>query len=106
MAQIQLSLEDVRFNGPAYDKDFDQARLKGQILRIYTLMSDHQWRTLSEIEHLTGDPQASISAQLRHLRKDRFGGFIVERRRRGDPKHGLHEYRLNGRKCDNQAEDF
>ncbi|KKL56177.1 hypothetical protein LCGC14_2247980, partial [marine sediment metagenome] len=36
--------------------------------------------TLCEIEDLTGDPPASISAQLRHLRKERFGAHTVERR--------------------------
>lgn len=90
----QLTLEEARFNGPDYVPELDKARLTGQIERIYLLMSDHHWRTLTEIELLTGYPQASISAQLRHLRKPRFGGFIVEKRRRGDRKQGLFEYRL------------
>ena len=29
------------------------------------------WRTLRSIADCTGDPEASVSAQLRHLRKDR-----------------------------------
>ena len=57
-------------------------------------MIDGEWRTLSEIEFITGDPQASISAQLRHLRKERFGGYLVELRSRGDRENGLFEYRL------------
>ncbi len=40
------------------------------------------WLTLDEIAKLTHYPQASISAQLRHLRKPRFGGFEVEKRQR------------------------
>ncbi len=85
---------ELRFDGPAYEPEFDQARLTGQILRIQTLMSDGQWRTLGEIEAATGDPQASVSAQLRHLRKARFGAHVVERRHRGDRAAGLWEYRL------------
>jgi len=84
----------MRFNGSDYDRRADDARLTGQILRVYDLMRDAAWRTLGEIGEATGDPQASISAQLRHLRKPRFGGHLVEKRRRGEREHGLFEYRL------------
>jgi hypothetical protein len=40
------------------------------------------WLTLDELARLTHYPPASISAQLRHLRKPRFGGFAVEKRPR------------------------
>lgn len=84
----------ARFNGPAYDPGLDNVRLTGQIERIFKLMRDGAWRTLAEIESETGDGQASISAQLRHLRKARFGGHSVERQPRGDRTTGLYEYRL------------
>lgn len=80
------------FDGPAYEPVFDKERLTGQLLRIYTLMRDGQWRTLNEIADQTDSPQASVSAQLHHLRKPRFGGHEVKRRRRGDPSLGLWEY--------------
>jgi hypothetical protein len=87
--------DDVpQFNGADYQPAVDHARLAGQILRIWDLMVDGRWRTLAEIETTTGDPQASISAQLRHLRKPRFGEHQIERRRRGDEHIGLYEYRL------------
>lgn len=86
--------ENARFNGPDYEPEFDQARLTGQIERIYNLMIDGRWRTLQEIEQATRDPQSSISAQLRHLRKKRFGSHIIEKRRRGDRTNGLFEYKL------------
>lgn len=86
--------EDMRFNGPVYDPKEDQARLTGQISRIFSLMSDGQWRTLAEIESHTGDPAASISAQLRHLRKSRFGAHTVHKQARGQRSAGLWEYRL------------
>jgi len=40
------------------------------------------WLTLEELAKLTHYPPASISAQLRHLRKPEFGGYAVEKRPR------------------------
>src|SRR6266849_6802790 len=40
------------------------------------------WLTLEELAKLTHYPPASISAQLRHLRKPEYGGFAVEKRPR------------------------
>src|SRR5437764_14937434 len=40
------------------------------------------WLTLDELSKLTHYPPASISAQLRHLRKPEYGGFAVEKRPR------------------------
>lgn len=83
-----------RFNGPEYAPEYDRERLTGQLLRVFSLMRDAQWRTLDEISAATGDPPASISAQLRHLRKKRFGSHIVLRAPRGDRSAGLFEYQL------------
>jgi hypothetical protein len=41
------------------------------------------WLTLHELSRLTGYGEASVSAQLRHLRKPRYGGFVVDKRQRG-----------------------
>jgi len=86
--------EPMKFDGPDYNPKLDQGRLTGQIKRIYDLMIDGRWRTLGEIAMVTRDPEASISAQLRHLRKPRFGSHLVDKRRRGDEKRGLYEYKL------------
>jgi hypothetical protein len=40
------------------------------------------WLTLDELAKLTQYPPASISAQLRHLRKPQFGGYEVKKRQR------------------------
>lgn len=82
---------EVKFDGSDYSPKEDDARLSGQILRVFNLMKDGKPRTLDQISGRTGDPQASISAQLRHLRKARFGGHNVERQHLGD---GLYSYRL------------
>lgn len=84
--------------GPAYERAADGARLRTQMEVVREVMlgaSDcGAWLTLREIEALTRYPQASISAQLRHLRKRTFGSYIVEKRRRGAPGRGVWEYRL------------
>lgn len=60
------------------------------------------WLTLDELAKLTHYPPASISAQLRHLRKPEYGAFVVEKRQRKESKSlrgedfgTVFEYRLN-----------
>lgn len=68
-----------------------------QLNRVAQVMADGEWRDLHQIAYLTGDPPASVSARLRDLRKERFGGHLVERQARGRVR-GVHFYRvrLNG----------
>jgi hypothetical protein len=40
------------------------------------------WMTLEELARKTKFPEASISAQLRHLRKEAHGAYQVAKRRR------------------------
>lgn len=80
-----------RFDGKAYVPARDDIRLTGQLRRIYALMKDGKWRSLRQIAEATGDPESSASAQLRHLRKERFGAHTIERRYVAG---GLFEYRL------------
>ena len=82
-----------RFDGATVEA-CDTDRLSTQMLKITSLMADGWWHTLQEIGEAVDAPEASVSARLRDLRKVRFGGFTVERRRRGDG--GLFEYRVAG----------
>lgn len=93
----ELQPNVAAFAGSDYVPEIDDARLQGQILRVYNVMKDGRWRTINEIAAVTGDPPASILAQLGHLRKERFGSFQVDKRPRGDRKRGLWEYRLGGK---------
>jgi hypothetical protein len=86
--------EKLIFNGSDYKPEFDNKRLSQQHIRVKKAMLNKGWRTLSEIASITGDPESSISAQLRHLRKPRFGSYCVEKRARGNRQKGLFEYRL------------
>ena len=83
--------QELYFGGSDYKHERDVDRLTNQLERVYKVMLDSTWKTLNDISTLTGDPPASISAQLRHLRKPRFGGHIVEKRY---ITNGLYEYRL------------
>jgi hypothetical protein len=78
------------FEGPP-DEPGREARLTTQLLAVRELMLDGRWRTLDTISRVTGAPPASVSAQLRHLRKPRFGRYHVEKRHVG---RGLYEYRV------------
>jgi hypothetical protein len=90
-----MSGEKFYFNGEDYCASLDKKRLKLQIVQIYLIIKDGKWRTLPELEKETGYMSSSISAQLRNLRKLRFGALKIEKRRRGNPTNGLFEYRLN-----------
>jgi hypothetical protein len=120
-----MSHHDARTFGAAYDPLLDRARVLTQMevirdvmlsaaecadalaLRPYRqlwdpaqLAADAGWMTLRELAELTSYGEASISAQLRHLRKKQFGGYIVEKRRRGLATCGAWEYRIAGRRAE------
>lgn len=81
-----------RFDGETFDAKQDGARLTSQLYLVRDLMLDGCWRTLPTIAELTGGSESGVSARLRDLRKTRFGGYVVERRRTAIP--GLFEYRV------------
>jgi hypothetical protein len=74
--------------GETFDRERDGKRLNAQCKRVFDAMQWGEWRTLSQISHVTHDPEASVSARLRDLRRL---GHTVERRY---VERGLHEYRL------------
>jgi len=82
------------FSGDTYQPEHDRDRLARQLGRVREAMKDQEWRTLWEIQALTGDPLQSVSARLRDFRKERFGSHTLNRRRRGEPSRGLFEYQL------------
>lgn len=85
------------FDGSDYKHERDSARLSGQLLRIWDAMRNGQWRTLDEIASMTRTPHSSASAQLRNLRKEKFGSHTIEKRYTDD---GLYLYRLIIKKRD------
>jgi hypothetical protein len=81
------------FDGTTYDPREDHKRLNGQLLDVFKLMSDGQWRTLADISSVVEGSEASISARLRDLRKPKYGARSVERER---IEGGLYRYRIKG----------
>lgn len=82
------------FDGRTYEDKHDRARLESQLVRIFDLMKDGNWRTLREISAIVHGSESGVSARLRDMRKPKFGGHTVERRARGDRERGLFEYKL------------
>ena len=82
-------------DGITYDHARDGKRLHNQQNRVFALMKDGVWRSLSEIAASTGDPEASTSSRLRDFRKDRFqalyGPWRLESKNEGG---GKWKYRL------------
>jgi hypothetical protein len=64
--------------------DADDLRTQVEVIRDVMLSASdcNTWLTLHEIAEMTRYGEASISAQLRHLRKPAFGGYRVDKRRR------------------------
>lgn len=89
------------FGGRTYVATLDAKRLGAQLTRVIAAMSDGRWRTLTEIQaHIqrtTGkrDPEASLSARLRDIRKLYGEEAMESRRRTEDGVDGLWEYRSN-----------
>lgn len=59
-----------------------QLRKQREVIRDVMLSAGQcaTWLTLDELAKLTHYPPASISAQLRHLRKPEYGAFAVVKR--------------------------
>ena len=103
--QVRISLARVQrfqFDGRTFDSDLDGKRIGEQQVRVMIALSDQRWRTLDEIQrHIqatTGkyDPQTSLSARLRDIRKLTGSDASMESRRRTeDGVDGLWEYRSN-----------
>ncbi len=98
---VKPSFQKSDFDGVTYEPVFDSSRLRGEMARVYWVMSDHNWYTLAEIagsiyRNFSNkvDSETGISARVRDLRKPAFGSHTVNRRRRGDPSKGIWEYQL------------
>ena len=70
----------LRFDGSDYVHKRDGIRLTGQLERVFDVMKSGEWITLRQLSDRARCPEASASAQMRNLRKERFGGFEVEKK--------------------------
>src|SRR5437868_14267751 len=77
-----------------------RAPLQRDVLRDVMLSASEcdTWLTLDELARMTSYPPASISAQLRHLRKTRHGGHRLDKRCRARARNlaGVDDRGANG----------
>jgi len=112
VTELIANLPDaVRCSAMAGSGEYDARRLRSQreVIRDVMLAAAEcdTWLTLGELRGLTRYGEASISAQLRHLRKLENGGYEVAKRHRegsgaanlrGDERgECVWEYRMAGR---------
>src|SRR5262245_53105006 len=85
--------EDRLFDTPG--RTVPIVRLYGQNARVYNVLRDGEWHELWEIAERTGDSEASISARIRDLKKDQFGGHEIDKQALMlGPRKGQFRYRL------------
>lgn len=79
------------FDDQTFEAKLDSPRLTLQLDRVreYMLSIFPNWKSLPEIKKQleklyenTHFPEQSISARLRDLRKKKFGGYVVDKKRR------------------------
>jgi hypothetical protein len=79
---------DVRASVAVRRGEYDARRLRSQreVIRDVMLAAADcdAWLTLGQLRALTRYGEASISAQLRHLRKTENGGYEITKRHRED----------------------
>ena len=96
----------IDFDGITYDPARDSDRLRKQLGRVYEAVKDGRWWTLKALARHSfsigaHDSEAGISARLRDLRKDKFGGYEISREHWGN---GEWRYRLVGKVDDGQKD--
>lgn len=80
-------------DGQTFDRARDLERLDSAMGRIFRLVRDREWHTLSELAAIGECSEACASARVRDLRKKKFGGYFVDRAHCGN---GLWKYRWTG----------
>ena len=117
-ADVARIPESVRASVGSRVREYDARRLRSQreIIRDVMLSAAgcETWLTLGELRALTCYGEASISAQLRHLRKTENGGYEVMKRQREGVRLGgrpgtdgrgecVWEYRITRGMCVDRA---
>jgi hypothetical protein len=85
------------YDGITYDRVRDRDRLTSALEKVFHIMLDREWHSLTHIQSLvwilfkSTVSEAGISARLRDFRKPKFGSHTVDSRH---VNNGLWEYRL------------
>lgn len=87
---MSLQQQDLRFDGDTFDQELDGERLGAQLQRVKLAMASGEWFTLAQLASAARCSEASASARIRDLRKERNGGWTIQRER---IEGGLYRYR-------------
>jgi hypothetical protein len=79
------------FDGATFNRDRDENRLRRQLDAVRRSMLSGGWWTLAKLATAAQGSEASVSARLRDLRKQKFGAYDIERRY---VANGVWEYHL------------
>ncbi len=92
------------FDGETCIPSLDYQRLDTQLARVFQFLhslaradrrtSNPTWTTLATLASASRGSESAVSARIRDLRKPKFGGYTIHKRRKGDPNRGLWEYRM------------
>lgn len=89
---LSVKRDGPLFDGVTYDEKRDRTRLKGQLEAVRRVLADGSWWRLEDLKARVGaNSDASVSARIRDLRKEKFGGYDIERKNLGG---GVWVYRM------------
>ena len=84
---MEILTNEISFDGPCFDWELDHSRLTTLMALIFLEIRDGIFRTVEQIQwditikYNKRCSQTSISAILRHFRKEKYGGHTVNTRR-------------------------
>jgi hypothetical protein len=84
---------NTRFDSGIVLTEKEQNGLTDQLDNIFNVLSDGLWHTVAEVAGIFGYQHTSVDAQFRNLRKEKFGGWNVARKKIG----GVSHYRIEGK---------
>lgn len=92
LTKEELEKPRATFDGAHYNVELDHERLTKQLNNVEAFMKDYKWHSVQEVAGSLHIPENSASAQIRNLRKLKYGAFLVDAVR--IQPEGLFMYRM------------
>ena len=96
---MEILTNEISFDGPCFDWELDHSRLTTLMALVFVVIKNGvRWYTVERIQfeirskYQKKCSQTSVSAILRHFRKEKYGSHTVNTRR--VKKTGLFEYQF------------
>jgi hypothetical protein len=88
---VPLPRKVEEFDGETFIPKRDGERLTRLLDRVEAEMKSGKWYTYAALKKICGGSESGVAARIRDLRKEKFGGYTIESRHKGQ---GVWEYRL------------